>query len=206
MADELTLEDLEEIDTDGNPTLKSVRDAATRHAKTAREGQAEITQLKREIALRDAGIDLKSGVGKIFAERYEGAVDKADVVATAYLEFKKELGVPEAAAAEVIAGEGTEGETLKPSGEGKTGTEGTGTEGEPNGTDARRSLQTGAGPADGTNPGAEADIRRRGEVALAEGATFEEAGAGIVNAIANGWKQGDIQPLDKGRRPSPATA
>lgn len=169
------LEDETSTTAEGETTdIADLRKAANRSGKLAKEN----AELKRELAFRDAKIDLSSPTAQFFKEHYAGEMD-AETVATK----ARELGIP------IISTDATATtSTPPPPGDGQTFSED-----ERQSTGERADLAAGSQPDGGTthSPHPHDEANRAVREAFEKGATEEDALAAGVDTIMRAAAAGD---------------
>lgn len=180
MSDDQTLDD-ETGTTEGETTdIADLRKAANRSGKLAKEN----ADLKRELAFRDAKVDLSSPAAQFFKEHYAEDLSAEAVAAKA-----RELGIPIIGASEQTTGSGTT-QTTTGGEQGETYSEQ-----ERSSTEERANLAAGSQGDGGTShtphPHAEAD--RAVREAFERGATEEDALAAGVDTIMRAAAAGDTR-------------
>lgn len=68
-------EDLDNLDEDQSTGPKQLRDALDREKQRAAAAEAELTQLRRDAAFRDAGVDLTNPLHAAAARGYDGNLE-----------------------------------------------------------------------------------------------------------------------------------
>jgi hypothetical protein len=66
-------------DVNDEPEVDETPKGLRRAAEAGRKAQAEAAQLKREVAMLRAGVDLESPLGNLFAKGYDGELEAAKV-------------------------------------------------------------------------------------------------------------------------------
>jgi hypothetical protein len=181
-----------------NANIRHLRERA--EAATAAEQRAAAAE--RKLAIVESGIDVSNPMAAFFVEHYDGDItDTAALVARA-----KEMGIPVKGDTGDGGAEGGQGAQQQGEGQQQGQEQGNHNQGgqrqvlEPTGTEQRRAL-AGEDPNLGeVNPNPRKVALEEAEQAIADGATFEQAGGHLVASLAAAAHRGDRRVIVEERR------